>query len=70
MSSASTKPFPWQEVMKFGFGVLHLSPKDFWSMTIRELETAMQAHYGTGEPTISRQWLNEAIVNNPDLEGR
>jgi len=63
---SAPEPFPWHEVMKFGFGVLHLSPSEFWSMSVRELEAAMQVHFGSAEPTVSRQWLNEIIKQNPD----
>ncbi|MEO1701462.1 MAG: phage tail assembly chaperone [Pseudomonadota bacterium] len=37
-------PFPWGEVMAFGFGHLRLSPSAFWSMTPMELAAAMRAH--------------------------
>ncbi|GAB5506659.1 MAG: hypothetical protein Rhirs2KO_18220 [Rhizobiaceae bacterium] len=37
------KPFPWDEVMAFGFGRLRLSPAAFWAMTPRELAAAMSA---------------------------
>ncbi|MDQ2705177.1 MAG: phage tail assembly chaperone [Pseudomonadota bacterium] len=33
--------FPWDSVMAAGFGLLRLSPRDFWSMTPREMERAM-----------------------------
>ncbi len=62
----SAEPFPWKEAMGFGFGVLRLSSKDFWSMTVRELEAAMQAHFGTSDATVSRQWLRETMEKNPD----
>jgi uncharacterized phage protein (TIGR02216 family) len=29
--------FPWGEVMRLGIITLHLSPRDFWSSTLREL---------------------------------
>jgi uncharacterized phage protein (TIGR02216 family) len=35
--------FPWDTVMAFGFGVLRLSPRDFWAMTPREMAAAMRA---------------------------
>lgn len=54
--------------MKFGFGVLRLSPVEFWSMTIRELEAAMQAHFGSPSATVSREWLEKAMVQNPDIK--
>lgn len=30
--------------MRFGFGVLKLSPQAFWALTPRELATALEAH--------------------------
>lgn len=38
------RPFPWTDAMRFGFGTLHLSPADFWSLSVRELCAAMEAH--------------------------
>ncbi|NKB82954.1 rcc01693 family protein [Brucella grignonensis] len=40
-SDPSHKPFPWDEVMRAGFGLLRLSSKDFWAMTPRELAAAL-----------------------------
>lgn len=37
---------PWHEVMRAGFGVLRLSSDQFWAMTPRELEAALQGVYG------------------------
>ena len=33
-------PFPWEEAMRFGFGVMKLSSKEFWGLTPRELSGA------------------------------
>ncbi|NKC03065.1 rcc01693 family protein [Brucella haematophila] len=40
-SESSPKPFPWDEVMRAGFGLLRLSSQAFWSMTPRELAAAL-----------------------------
>jgi len=42
--------------MRFGFGVLRLSPEAFWRMTPRELHCALCAVYGErpGAPTRDR----------------
>ncbi|WP_306118129.1 MULTISPECIES: phage tail assembly chaperone [unclassified Roseitalea] len=42
--SAERAPFPWAMTMRFGLGVLGLSPADFWAMTPREIAAAMRAH--------------------------
>ncbi len=39
----SSDPFPWENLIGFGFGVLRLSPQAFWSMTPRELALAIEA---------------------------
>ena len=37
------QPFPWDEAIGFGLGVLKLSPDQFWRMTPRELALAAKA---------------------------
>lgn len=29
--------FPWGEVMRLGIGTYHISPREFWACTLREL---------------------------------
>ncbi len=29
--------FPWAEVMRLGIGTYHISPREFWACTLREL---------------------------------
>jgi uncharacterized phage protein (TIGR02216 family) len=48
------KPFPWNEAMQFGFGVLHLSSDAFWRMTPRELAHAIAALQGRARAPIAR----------------
>lgn len=36
--------FPFAEAMRFGFGVLRLSSREFWGLTPRELAAAFEAH--------------------------
>ena len=43
-------PFPWAEVMAFGLGVLRLRPRDFWTMTTRELAAAIEGVTGRARP--------------------
>lgn len=38
--------FPWKQMMQIGFGVLRLSPQQFWSMTPRELASATRGACG------------------------
>ncbi|MFC4626102.1 rcc01693 family protein [Daeguia caeni] len=35
--AAAPAPFPWEELMRAGFGLLRLSSHQFWSMTPREI---------------------------------
>jgi uncharacterized phage protein (TIGR02216 family) len=37
------QPFPWDEAIGFGLGVLKLPPEQFWRMTPRELALAVKA---------------------------
>jgi uncharacterized phage protein (TIGR02216 family) len=63
-------PFPWTEAMRIGFGVLRLSPEDFWRMTPRELMAAASGLYsmtGHGKP-LSRARFDELLKRYPDKE--
>jgi uncharacterized phage protein (TIGR02216 family) len=35
-------PFPWDAAMRFGFGTLKLSSREFWGLTPRELAAAIE----------------------------
>jgi uncharacterized phage protein (TIGR02216 family) len=38
-------PFPWEEVMAAGLGILRLAPRIFWEMTPRELDAALKGEH-------------------------
>ncbi len=40
--------FPWEAAMRFGLGVLRLSPAAFWAMSPRELSAAYHGVTGGG----------------------
>lgn len=40
------RAFPWDEAMRLGFGVLHLSSREFWGLSPRELAAAFEAQSG------------------------
>jgi uncharacterized phage protein (TIGR02216 family) len=63
------KPFPWDEAMRFGFGVMHLSSGDFWGLSPRELAAAFTAMSGRSAPP-SRARLDELMGRFPDKENR
>lgn len=54
--------FPWQGAMRLGFGVLGLSSKDFWSMTLRELA----ALFPDPNQTMTRATLDALMRSAPD----
>ncbi|HEY9012820.1 MAG TPA: rcc01693 family protein [Devosia sp.] len=59
------RPFPWDEAMRLGFGVMRLSSRDFWGLTPRELATAFGGGGGRGSPP-SRSGLDELMRRYPD----
>jgi uncharacterized phage protein (TIGR02216 family) len=54
--------------MATGFGLLHLSPRDFWSMTPREMSAAITALTGRLAPAAapSRCELTALMRRYPD----
>lgn len=60
------KPFPWEQAIGFGLGVLRLAPGDFWAMTPRELAFAIAAVRGPRSDPMDRASLNELIRAFPD----
>ncbi len=59
------RPFPWDEAIGFGLGVLKLSPQAFWAMTPRELALAIQAATGAAMP-LRRSELTDLMRRYPD----
>lgn len=59
-------PFPWHEAMQFGFGVLRLSPDQFWRLTPRELASALIGARGGVVPPLDRGGLAELMRRYPD----
>lgn len=58
-------PFPWDEAMRFGLGMLRLSPREFWAMTPRELAAAAGAH-GGAFARLQRTELADLMKRYPD----
>jgi uncharacterized phage protein (TIGR02216 family) len=58
-------PFPWQQAIGFGFGVLRLPPEQFWRMTPRELAYAIEAVRGRGAP-LDRMGFADLMKRFPD----
>jgi uncharacterized phage protein (TIGR02216 family) len=59
------RPFPWDEAIGFGLGVLRLSPAAFWAMTPRELALAIRAVTGGAAP-LDRTTLTDLMTRYPD----
>lgn len=63
-----TKWLPWQELMAFGLGHLRLSSKDFWTMSLRELDAAIEGCFGNTDKAtpIKRDQLIALMCEHPD----
>jgi len=59
-------PFPWKKAIGFAFGVLRLSPEQFWRMTPRELSFAIEAVAGSAAP-LDRNTLTQLMRRYPDV---
>ncbi|MDC9823827.1 phage tail assembly chaperone [Devosia sp. ZB163] len=61
------KAFPWDEAMRFGFGVLGLSSREFWGLTPRELAAAFEARAGRARGVVpGREMLGRLMAAFPD----
>ena len=63
---SSPAPFPWNEAMAFGFGVLWRSSAEFWAMTPRELASASRAVFGAAREPVARSSLEALMRAFPD----
>jgi uncharacterized phage protein (TIGR02216 family) len=59
------QPFPWEQAIGFGLGILRLPPEQFWKMTPRELAHALRAVYGNATP-LDRVALTDLMTRYPD----
>lgn len=59
------EPFPWDEAMHAGLGLLRLPPDQFWRMTPRELAAALGllAH---ASARLDRAVLEDLMLRFPD----
>lgn len=63
--------FPWDEAMRFGFGVMRLSSRDFWGLTPRELAAAFEAQAGRARGVApGREVLGRLMAAFPDEVAR
>ncbi len=65
---SKTSPLPWSQLMAFGLGYLKLAPHVFWSMTLREMDSAIEGCFGkTMKPGFpSRLAVNDLMAEYPD----
>ena len=66
----AARPFPWDDAIAAGLGVLRLAPRDFWSMTPRELSLALRGAAGlpaSAEP-FAHSHLAVLMQNYPDRQ--
>jgi uncharacterized phage protein (TIGR02216 family) len=69
-AAGKTSEFPWDAVMAAAFGLLRLSPRDFWSMTPREMERAMSVLRPGAERAPGRGELALLMQQFPDRRTR
>lgn len=62
------RPFPWGDAMRFGFGVLRLSSREFWALSPRELSAAFEAISGRTASAPERGALDRLMAAFPDRE--
>jgi uncharacterized phage protein (TIGR02216 family) len=59
-------PFPWEQALAIGLGVLRLSPEEFWRMTPREFSAALRGLYGETIQPLAREKLDQLMQRFPD----
>ncbi|MFG1464241.1 rcc01693 family protein [Xanthobacter sp. DSM 24535] len=60
------RPFPWEEAMRVGLGLLRLPPEHFWRMTPRELAAALSAFAPPPRDGLDRAALAALMQRFPD----
>lgn len=66
------RQFPWDQLIGMGLGRLRLSPRDFWTMTPRELASVLRGlNAASGAVTAPRRGTLEALMTTfPDKPER
>ncbi|MEP9379734.1 rcc01693 family protein [Aquabacter sp. CN5-332] len=59
------EPFPWDEAMHAGLGLLRLPPDQFWRMTPRELAAALGI-LARASAQLDRAALEDLMLRFPD----
>lgn len=58
----------WTGLMRFGLGVLRMTPRDFWAMTPREFLAAAEPLLGEAAAPMTRADLEALRARFPDAE--
>lgn len=67
-SQNKVAPFPWDDVIAFGFVVLKFSSAEFWAMTPREISYAMKGFLPHGDSAMTRTAFRDLMQLFPDDE--
>ena len=59
---------PWFKLMAFGMGRMNLAPRDFWSMSLPEMDATIEGATGSAgrEKYPSRNTFEAMIAEYPD----
>ena len=62
---------PWAELMMVGLGMLRVAPRDFWAMTLPEIEAASRGLFGAGlVAPLARTDLADLMARFPDTNSK
>ncbi len=64
--SVTLVDFPWNQIMQFGLGTLKLAPRDFWSLSVLELNAALRAYQWEADSRPSRRDIEQMMERYPD----
>lgn len=60
-------PFPWDEAIGFGLGILRLAPAALWALSPRELALAARMlRGGSSDQAMDRAALDALLARYPD----
>ena len=60
--------FDWDMLMRFGLGVVGLGPDEFWKMTPREFQAAVEGRLGRLNEPMGRDGFEALARRFPDQE--
>ncbi|MDN5928914.1 MAG: phage tail assembly chaperone [Hyphomicrobiales bacterium] len=69
-AAAGAEPFPWDDVIHVGLGLLRLSPRDFWAMTPTEFAAAAGLSRRSSALPPTRTDLSRLMCEFPDERRR